>query len=52
MDLLEQVKRRAKKVIRGLEYIFCEERLREDFKKTLLQPSSKRGLMRKLERDF
>ncbi|PKU46313.1 hypothetical protein llap_3381 [Limosa lapponica baueri] len=29
MDLLEQVQRRAMKMIRGMEYLFCEDRLRE-----------------------
>lgn len=28
-ELLEQVKKRAAKMIRGLELLFCEERLRE-----------------------
>jgi len=29
MDLLEQVWRRATKMIRGLEHLSCEERLRQ-----------------------
>ena len=29
MDLLEQVRRRATKMIRGLEHLSCEDRLRE-----------------------
>ena len=29
MDLLEGAQSRAMKMIRGLEYIFCEDRLRE-----------------------
>ena len=29
MDLLERVQRRATKIIRGLEHLFCKDRLRE-----------------------
>jgi len=29
VELLEQVQERAKKMIKGLEHLFCEERLRE-----------------------
>jgi len=62
MELLERVQRGPTKVIRGLEYLSCEEGLRESglfslqkrgFRETLMQPfSTRRGPTRKLERGY
>jgi len=61
MDLLEQVQRRAMKMLRGLEHLYYGEeaervgavQAEEGSAETLLQPFNiQRGLLRKVEKDF
>lgn len=62
VDLVEQVQRRAARMIRGLENLFCKEKVRElgmfrlkkrRLQETLLQPfNTERRLIKKIESSF